>query len=54
MVYPTLHYQPGGVAIDKDGEIRRKWLGADDWNSPANRALIAQLLGVKDERTASR
>lgn len=45
---------PASFVIDKDGEIRRKWLGADDWNSPANRALIAQLLGVKDARTASR
>ncbi|HEY0997296.1 MAG TPA: TlpA disulfide reductase family protein [Gemmatimonadaceae bacterium] len=45
---------PASFVIDKDGEIRRKWLGADDWNSPENRALIAQLLGVKDGRTASR
>ena len=24
-----------------------KWIGPDDWNSPGNRALIAQLLGLQ-------
>ena len=35
---------PATFVIGRDGKIRRKWLGADDWNSPSNRALIAQLL----------
>jgi cytochrome c biogenesis protein CcmG, thiol:disulfide interchange protein DsbE len=43
-------YQGGGVpetfVIGRDGIIRRKWWGAEDWNSPANRALIAQLVGA--------
>jgi hypothetical protein len=30
--------------IAKDGVIRKKVIGASDWNSASNRALIAQLL----------
>lgn len=41
-------YQTTGVpetfVIGPDGVIRKKLIGAADWNSPANRALIAQLL----------
>ncbi len=43
-------YQTTGVpetlVIGRDGRILRKQIGATDWNSAANRALIAQLLGV--------
>ena len=41
-------YQAAGVpetfVLGRDGVIRKKWLGPADWNSPANRALIEQLL----------
>ncbi|MEJ7809900.1 MAG: TlpA disulfide reductase family protein [Gemmatimonadaceae bacterium] len=44
-------YQTTGVpetfVIGKDGVIRKKVIGAIRWDSPANRALIAQLLGVE-------
>jgi len=43
-------YQTTGVPetfiIGRDGMIRRKVIAADDWDSPANRALFAQLLGI--------
>ena len=43
-------YQTTGIPetfiIGADGLIRRKVVGAVHWDSPANRALIAQLLGV--------
>jgi peroxiredoxin len=43
-------YQTTGVpetfVIGADGVIRKKVIGAVDWNSPVNRALIAQLLGA--------
>lgn len=45
-VYQTTGY-PETFVIDSDGTIRKKWIGADDWSSPGNRALIAQLLGLK-------
>ena len=35
---------PETVIIGKDGVIRKKVVGATRWDSPANRALIAQLL----------
>ncbi|MEP7085912.1 MAG: TlpA disulfide reductase family protein [Gemmatimonadota bacterium] len=41
-------YQTTGVpetfVIARDGVIRKKVIGASDWNSAGNRALIAQLL----------
>ncbi len=37
---------PETLVIGRDGRILRKQIGATDWNSAANRALIAQLLGV--------
>ena len=37
---------PETFIIGRDGMIRRKVIAADDWDSPANRALFAQLLGV--------
>ena len=43
-------YQTTGVPetfiIGRDGVIQRKQVGHADWNSPANRALVATLLGV--------
>ena len=44
----TNDYQTTGVpetfVIARDGVIRKKMIGATDWNSPTNRAIIAQLL----------
>jgi cytochrome c biogenesis protein CcmG, thiol:disulfide interchange protein DsbE len=41
-------YQTTGVpetfVIARDGVIRKKVIGADDWGSPGNQSLIAQLL----------
>jgi hypothetical protein len=30
--------------IARDGTIRKKWIGPADWSSPANVALIRDLL----------
>ncbi|HEX4684342.1 MAG TPA: TlpA disulfide reductase family protein [Gemmatimonadaceae bacterium] len=38
---------PETFIIGREGTIRRKWIGADDWTSQGNRALIAQLLGIE-------
>jgi len=38
---------PETFVIGREGTIRRKWIGPDDWNSQGNRALVAQLLGVE-------
>ena len=35
---------PQSFVIGRDGTIRRKWIGADNWNSPSNRALMTTLL----------
>ncbi len=35
---------PETYIIDRNGTIRRKWIGEDDWNSAANRRFIEQLL----------
>ena len=37
---------PATYLIGSDGVIRKRVAGASDWNSNANRALVAQLLGV--------
>lgn len=41
-------YRTSGVpetfVIGKDGVIQKRWLGAEDWNSPGNRKLLEQLL----------
>jgi thiol-disulfide isomerase/thioredoxin len=37
---------PETFVIDKEGVIRRKWIGPDDWTSQGNRSLIANLLGL--------
>jgi len=47
--YQTTGY-PETFIIGPDGVIRRKWIGEDDWTSQGNRALIAQLLGLKTPR----
>lgn len=39
---------PATYLIGRDGRIRKRVAGASDWNSPANRALVAQLLGSAD------
>jgi cytochrome c biogenesis protein CcmG, thiol:disulfide interchange protein DsbE len=41
--YQTTGY-PATFVIARDGIIRKKVIGADDWGSPGNQALIAQLL----------
>jgi len=38
---------PATFLIGRDGRIRKFNLGAADWDSPANRAVVAQLLGVE-------
>ena len=42
---------PETFVIGKEGTIRKKWISADDWNSPGNRALIAQLRGRQIPKT---
>ena len=44
--YQTSGY-PETVIIGRDGIIRRKLLGAQNWNSAENRALIERLLAEK-------
>lgn len=50
-------YQTTGVpetlVIGRDGRILRKQIGATDWNSAGNRALVAQLLGVTGDTAVS-
>lgn len=41
---------PATYLIGRDGLIRKRVAGASDWNSPANRALIAQLLESPGKR----
>lgn len=45
-------YQTTGIpetfVIGRDGVIRRKVIAADNWDSPANRALFGELLGVPE------
>jgi cytochrome c biogenesis protein CcmG, thiol:disulfide interchange protein DsbE len=42
---------PATFLIGRDGRIRKFNLGAADWDSPANRAVVAQLLGVSESST---
>ena len=44
---------PETFVIARDGTIRKKWIGPDDWSSRGNRALIAQLLGLETPRVVS-
>ena len=45
-------YRTAGVpetfVLDRDGTIRTKWIGPEDWNSPGNKALIERLLAEKE------
>ena len=45
----TRNYQitgyPETFVIARDGTIRKKLIGASDWSSEANRALVRELLG---------
>ena len=51
--YQTTGY-PESFVISRDGTIRKKWISAADWNSPANRALVVELLGMESAaRTAA-
>jgi cytochrome c biogenesis protein CcmG, thiol:disulfide interchange protein DsbE len=36
---------PETYIINREGVIRRKWIGEDDWSSPGNRRFIEGLLG---------
>jgi cytochrome c biogenesis protein CcmG/thiol:disulfide interchange protein DsbE len=47
--YQTTGY-PESFVIGREGDIRKKFIGPDDWNSTGNRALIAQLLGLETPR----
>jgi cytochrome c biogenesis protein CcmG/thiol:disulfide interchange protein DsbE len=38
---------PETFVIARDGTIRKKWIGPADWSSPANVALVRELLGTK-------
>ena len=42
---------PETFVIGKEGTIRKKWIGPDDWTSLGNRALVAQLLGLESPRS---
>lgn len=46
--YQTTGY-PETFIIGKDGLIRRKLIGATDWNSKGNRALIEHLLAERSQ-----
>ncbi|HET9426708.1 MAG TPA: TlpA disulfide reductase family protein [Gemmatimonadaceae bacterium] len=37
---------PESFVLDREGMIRKRWSGEDDWSSQGNRALIASLLGL--------
>jgi peroxiredoxin len=45
-VYQVTGY-PETFVIGPEGTIRKKWIGADDWTSLGNEALVAQLLGLQ-------
>jgi cytochrome c biogenesis protein CcmG, thiol:disulfide interchange protein DsbE len=49
--YQTTGY-PETFVIGREGTIRKKWIGPDDWSSQGNRALVAQLLGLPTPRPA--
>jgi cytochrome c biogenesis protein CcmG, thiol:disulfide interchange protein DsbE len=61
LTFEILYDAPGGIKTDyqttgvpetfvigRDGVIRKKVIAADNWDSPANRALFAQMLGVPE------
>lgn len=43
--YQVMGY-PESFVIDRDGVIRKTWLGAADWTSEGNVALVRHLLGL--------
>ncbi len=43
--YQVVGY-PSSYVIDRNGVIRKVWLGAADWTSPGNIALVRTLLGL--------
>ena len=45
-LYETTGY-PETVIIGRDGLIRKRLIGATDWNSPQNRGLVERLLAEK-------
>lgn len=45
-LYETTGY-PETVIIGRDGLIRKRLIGATDWNSPENRGLVERLLAEK-------
>ena len=53
----TRNYQitgyPETFVIARDGTIRKKLIGASDWSSAGNRALVRELLGISDTLTPS-
>jgi peroxiredoxin len=48
-IYQTTGY-PESFVIGREGTIRKKWIGPDDWNSQGNQALVSQLLGLRPPR----
>jgi cytochrome c biogenesis protein CcmG, thiol:disulfide interchange protein DsbE len=48
-IYQTTGY-PESFVIGREGTIRKKWIGPDDWSSQGNQALVAQLLGLRPPR----
>jgi thiol-disulfide isomerase/thioredoxin len=44
-IYKTQGF-PESFVVDRDGVIRKKRIGPDQWNSQGNRSLIASLLGL--------
>jgi cytochrome c biogenesis protein CcmG, thiol:disulfide interchange protein DsbE len=44
---------PETFVIGKEGTIRKKWIGPDNWSSQGNRALVAQLLGLEPPRSVA-
>jgi cytochrome c biogenesis protein CcmG, thiol:disulfide interchange protein DsbE len=44
---------PETFIVGRDGTIRNKKIGPDDWSSIGNRSLVAQLLGLPTPRPAA-
>jgi peroxiredoxin len=45
---------PQSFVIGRDATVRRKWIGAENWNSPSNRALMTALLASAGGGSPSR
>jgi cytochrome c biogenesis protein CcmG, thiol:disulfide interchange protein DsbE len=37
---------PQSFVIGRDGTVRRRWIGAENWNSAGNRSLVRALLAA--------